>query len=113
MRPKFLKSRRDRHKGEEIDVTTNLASEKAKNRKPVSGAFGHSNFGRNISPDAGKTGAKLSGGKAVNPAGGVGKGFGMNSPTMSGSKSSEPGMGTKDRGLKKRRNAPKYLRMRG
>lgn len=109
---KYLKaSRRDQAKPGVIDQTVNPASDKGPNRKPVSGAFGHSNFGR-TNPSGQKTGTMkhLTAGKFVNPAGGVGKGKGMAAPTMSGATGNPARTGTAEDVIKAKKF--KFLRMK-
>lgn len=119
MKTKFLKSRRDKKyigAADPADLTVNDASDVGPNRTAKSSAFGHSNFGRDISPDEGRGGMrKLSGGKSVNPVGGVGKGSGMGDPTRSGSNRSMPKTGDADDviSMKKKKGSAKFLKSRG
>lgn len=119
---KFLKlkpGRRDQAKVGIADTEVNDASSIGQPKhKFGSSPFGHSNFGRNISPDAGKSGvSKKQSSHDTNPVGGIGKGKGMGIPVMSGSARKQPLVGTAQDVVpirkKINKGKPKYLNTRG
>lgn len=116
---KFLKSRRDKKymaAGNPSDNTVNEASATGVAKHAFGASpFGHSNYGRNASPDAGKSGGtKKQSAHDTNPAGGGTNG--MKNPTMA--KASARGVSTVGNAqdviaMKKKKSQPKHLNIRG